>query len=80
MDSGHSKSSPVQVAMKKVFEFRVPLDWLRAAMANDGPQADRLRVRVSLWHDRLPVDALPVDGWIELQLLSEEELMSGLTV
>jgi hypothetical protein len=27
-----------------------------------------------MWHDRLPVDALPLEGWIELQLLSEEEL------
>ena len=77
VDAAHSENSPVQVALKKVFEFRVPLEWLRAPMANDGPQADRLRVRVSLWHDRLPVDALPVDGSIELQLLSEEELMSG---
>jgi alpha-amylase/alpha-mannosidase (GH57 family) len=77
VDAAHSQSSPVQVALKKVLEFRVPLEWLRAPMANDGPQADRLRVRVSLWHDRLPVDALPVDGWIELQLLSEEELTSG---
>jgi len=34
----------------------------------------RLRLRFSLWHNRLPVDALPVEGWIELQLLSEWEL------
>ena len=34
----------------------------------------RLRLRFSLWHNRLPVDALPVEGWIELQLLSEGEL------
>ena len=34
----------------------------------------RLKLRFSLWHNRLPVDALPVEGWIELQLVSEEEL------
>jgi len=28
----------------------------------------------------LPVDALPVEGAIELQLVSELELMSGVTV
>ncbi|MFZ0320676.1 MAG: glycoside hydrolase family 57 protein [Candidatus Sulfotelmatobacter sp.] len=34
----------------------------------------RLRLRFSLWHNRLPVDALPVEGWVELLLLSEGEL------
>jgi hypothetical protein len=34
----------------------------------------RLRLRFSLWHNRLPVDALPMEGWIELQLVSEWEL------
>jgi alpha-amylase/alpha-mannosidase (GH57 family) len=38
----------------------------------------RLRLRFSLWHNRLPVDALPVEGWIELQLLSEWELAAGM--
>ncbi len=38
------------------------------------PPTSRLRLRFSLWHNRLPVDALPVEGWIELQLLSEWEL------
>ena len=76
-DAAYSEKSPVQVAIKKVFEFRVPLEWLRAPMANQGPQADRLGLRVSIWHDRLPVDALPVEGSIELQLVSEAELMSG---
>jgi hypothetical protein len=37
-----------------------------------------LRLRFSLWHNRLPVDALPVEGWIELQLLSEGDLASGM--
>jgi hypothetical protein len=30
-----------------------------------------------LWQNRLPVDALPVEGWIELHLVSEEELESA---
>jgi alpha-amylase/alpha-mannosidase (GH57 family) len=34
----------------------------------------RLRLRFSLWQNRLPADALPVEGWIELHLLSEGEL------
>jgi hypothetical protein len=27
-----------------------------------------------MWRDRLPIDALPLEGWIELHLLSEPEL------
>ena len=42
------------------------------------PPTSRLRLRFSLWHNRLPVDALPVEGWIELQLLSEHELGAGM--
>ena len=41
------------------------------------PPTSRLRLRFSLWHNRLPVDALPMEGWIELQLLSEWELGAG---
>ena len=31
----------------------------------------------SLWQDRLPVDSLPLEGWIELQVVSEGELLFG---
>ena len=31
----------------------------------------KLRLRFSLWQNRLPVDSLPLEGWIELQVLSE---------
>jgi hypothetical protein len=30
-----------------------------------------------LWQNRLPVDALPVEGWIELELLPEEDLIAA---
>jgi hypothetical protein len=35
-----------------------------------------LRLRFSVWQNRLPVDALPLEGWIELRLLSEEDLLA----
>ena len=38
--------------------------------------AVKLRLRFSLWQNRLPVDALPVEGWIELELLPEEDLIA----
>jgi hypothetical protein len=64
------------------FEFRLPLSWLHSEPASDASASsgaattspNRLKLRFSLWQNRLPVDALPVEGWIELQLLSEWEL------
>jgi hypothetical protein len=64
------------------FEFKLPLNWLFATPVSSlsgtgkatGPVATRLRLRFSLWQNRLPVDALPLEGWIELQLLSEQDL------
>jgi alpha-amylase/alpha-mannosidase (GH57 family) len=37
----------------------------------------KLRLRFSLWQNRLPVDSLPLEGWIELQVVSEGELLFG---
>jgi len=74
-----------RVALVRVFEFRLPLTWLLAAplelekirAAKSGESlTTRLRVRFSLWKNRLPVDALPLEGWIELELLAEEDLMA----
>jgi hypothetical protein len=35
---------------------------------------NRLRLRCSIWRDHLPVDALPLEGWLDLDVISEEEL------
>ncbi len=59
------------VALARNFEFKLPLEWLAAAKTKPAKSA---RLRFSLWENRLPVDALPVEGWIELQLVSEHEL------
>ena len=73
----------VRIALAKNFEFAVPMEFLRPAEvpargsgSGTGEHAGRLRLRFSLWQDHLPVDALPLEGWIELQLLSEAYLMS----
>jgi len=77
VDGRDESSSPAsddeapRVALLRSFEFRLPLSWL--ATPGSAP-TDRLRLRFSLWHNRLPVDALPMEGWIELQLVSEGEL------
>jgi alpha-amylase/alpha-mannosidase (GH57 family) len=75
----------VRVALARNFEFRLPLTYLLAAplglqKIRGAKSAEslttRLRLRFSLWKNRLPVDALPLEGWIELELLAEEDLLA----
>jgi hypothetical protein len=80
--SDQGGDSGAKVALVRNFEFRLPLAWLGVAslVGTDGSHAkqgtNRLRLRLSLWQNRLPMDALPLEGWIELNLLEEGELMS----
>ncbi len=79
----------VKLALLRNFEFKVPLNWLLAVptpgsenAAEKKPGAavsatSKLRLRFSLWQNRLPADSLPVEGWIELQVMSEGELLFG---
>jgi hypothetical protein len=72
--------------LRRNFEFKLPLAWLLAKPVSSAsvgagvkattPVATILRLRFSVWQNRLPVDALPLEGWIELRLLSEEDLAS----
>ncbi|HZQ67535.1 MAG TPA: glycoside hydrolase family 57 protein [Terriglobales bacterium] len=80
-----ANSAEVAVALKRNLEFSLPLQLLMAGPVLEKKDAGkvldavatRLRLRFSLWQKGLPVDALPVEGWIELQLVSEEELESA---
>ncbi len=70
----------VAVALARNFEFKLPLVWLLAipvAPTNESSAvATRLRLRFSLWQNGLPADALPEEGWIELPLLRQEDLIA----
>jgi hypothetical protein len=80
----------VKLALLRNFEFKLPLAWLLAT-PSEGPApqtgerkaavavaaTSKLRLRFSLWQNRLPVDSLPLEGWIELQVLSEGDLIFG---
>jgi len=46
----------VTVALDSIFECKIPLHVMAAQ------QGTTLRVRFSLWRDRLPLDALPQEG------------------
>ncbi len=90
--SSSSGEESAKAVLGRNFEFRLPLSWLLAVpnSAANHTAADHtpgavaiaaislLRLRFSLWQNRLPVDALPVEGWIDLQLLSEAELGAGM--
>jgi alpha-amylase/alpha-mannosidase (GH57 family) len=83
----------IKLSLLRAFEFKLPLSWLLAiptsppaqtpaASANPKPPAgipatDKVRLRYSLWQNRLPVDSLPLEGWIELQVVSEGDLLFG---
>ena len=86
--SSTSVEEHAKVALLRNFEFKVPLAWLLATPGapsaidrKQGPlpasATSKLRLRFSLWQNRLPVDSLPLEGWIELQVLSEGELLFG---
>jgi hypothetical protein len=89
--SSSQPDEDVKLALLRNFEFKLPLLWLlatpnaapadRAAERKAGAVAvgatSRLRLRFSLWQNRLPVDSLPLEGWIELQVLSEGDLIFG---
>lgn len=69
------------IALLRNFEFKLPLSILYAlpresSADSSDPATTKLRLRFSIWQNRLPVDALPVEGWMELQLLPEEELIA----
>jgi hypothetical protein len=46
-------------AYRRCLEVRLPLH-------STGAQAgDLLKLQISLWHEGLPVDSLPAQGWLE---------------
>jgi alpha-amylase/alpha-mannosidase (GH57 family) len=78
-------SNSARVVLDRNFEFRVPLARLLAAPVDieklQRPKSSdlltvRVRLRFSVWQNHLPVDALPTEGWIDLELLAEEDLLA----
>ncbi|MBO0912159.1 MAG: glycoside hydrolase [Acidobacteria bacterium] len=68
----------VRVAVGRNFEFKVPLALVypRPPESQSLPVSTKIRLRFSIWQNRLPVDALPVEGWMELGLLAEDEMLA----
>jgi alpha-amylase/alpha-mannosidase (GH57 family) len=68
----HPGTRGVEVALGEIFEMRVPFDLIGAV------HDSRIRLRLAVWRDQLPADSLPLEGWIDLYALSEEEIQSNL--
>lgn len=67
---GPQKPEGLMVVLRREssFECKIPLQALAA-------KSDTLlRVRFSVWQSQLPLDALPQDGFIEVQVVPEEDL------
>jgi alpha-amylase/alpha-mannosidase (GH57 family) len=69
-DDGQSAPPEIaaRVRMQSIFEVQIPLKLLNAATGS------LLRIRFTLWRDRLPLDALPQEGSVEVPVLPESEL------
>ena len=70
-NNGNTGTGGVEVAIGEIFEMRVPFDLIGAQYGC------RIRLRFAVWRDQLPADSLPVEGWIDLNALTEEELESS---
>jgi alpha-amylase/alpha-mannosidase (GH57 family) len=73
--------SDMQAAFGRSFEFRLPLAWLFATTVAEGREArksarKKVLLRASLWQNRLPADALPDEGWMELSMEAGDEWVS----
>ncbi len=69
---GESDASGVEVALQQIFEMRLPFELIGAQPGS------RIRLRFAIWREHLPVDSLPLEGWIDLHALPEEELETNL--
>ncbi len=71
-DDSYSITNGVEVALEQIFEMRVPFALIGAV------EGGRIRLRFAIWREHLPVDALPLEGWIDLHAQPEEELETNL--
>jgi hypothetical protein len=71
-DNGNSNTNGVEVALQQIFEMRLPFQLIGAESGSC------IRLRFAIWREHLPVDSLPLEGWIDLHAVPEEELETNL--
>jgi len=65
-------SKEVIVALRRSFEFQIPIAELKAA------KGSAFHLRFSLWREGLPIDALPLEGAVVIPVITEEEMAGEL--
>ena len=71
-NNGNGATNDVEVAIAEIFEMRLPFRLIGAESGS------RIRLRFTIWRDQLPADSLPVEGWIDLFALAEDEIASSI--
>jgi hypothetical protein len=61
----------VEAALARILEVKLPLSMLGAT------QGQTINLRFTLWRQGLPLDALPADGSMDLEIVSEEQLANN---
>jgi len=69
-NNGNTGTNDVDVAILEIFEMRIPFELIGVK------QGSRIRLRFAVWRDQLPADSLPLEGWIDLYVLAEEDIES----
>jgi alpha-amylase/alpha-mannosidase (GH57 family) len=67
--AGSSSSQNLESSFERVLRARLPLSLLGAR------KGDTLLFRVTLFREQLPLDSLPAQGWMELAILAEEQML-----
>jgi len=70
--SDGAETGAVEVALQEIFEMRIPFALIGAK------QGSRIRLRFAIWREHLPVDSLPLEGWIDLYAMAEEDMETNL--
>ena len=69
-DGSHpAKRQDLQASFEKVLRAKIPLSVLRANLH------DTLLLRFTIFQDKLPLDSLPAQGWMELPIIAEEQML-----
>jgi alpha-amylase/alpha-mannosidase (GH57 family) len=71
-NNGNTGTNGVEAAIAEIFEMRVPFALLGVQYGS------RIRLRFAIWRDQLPADSLPVEGWIDLYALPEDQIADNL--
>src|SRR3954469_1796266 len=64
-----NKATPLEASFEKVLRAKLPLSKLGARTG------DTLLLRFTIFREQLPIDSLPAQGWMELPLVREEQML-----